>query len=52
MFEIKNKVTINELDSIVNVLQNIDATLNALVLVSIVFVTWKIIRYIVSDFIK
>ena len=42
MFEIKNKVTINELNNVVDALNNIGANLNNLVILCFIFLIWNI----------
>ena len=48
MFEIKNKVTINELDSVVTVLQDVNSTLNNILILGVVFLIWKLTKSIIS----
>tara|TARA_Y100000385_G_scaffold175285_1_gene181197 strand:- start:45 stop:203 length:159 start_codon:yes stop_codon:yes gene_type:complete len=42
MFEIKNEVTINEINNVVDALNNIDANLNNLVMLCFIFLIWHI----------
>ena len=42
MFEIKNEVTINGINNVVDALNSIDANLNNLVILFFIFIIWNI----------
>ena len=42
MLKIKNEVTINEINNVVDALNNIDANLNNLVILFFIFIIWNI----------
>ena len=52
MFEIESKVTINEMGDVLNTLQSIDATMNNLLLLGVVFLVWTVSKYIFSELTK
>jgi len=49
MFEIKNEVTINGINNVVDALNSIDANLNNLVILFFIFIIWNIASTLFSE---